>query len=153
MPYKLLKWYIYEYCYQLFIGLAEIITVFNSVIVRERSTITIMCEAIGYPPPTLKWSIINGTLSDRVSLSDNVSVPTGNGNVTRVSINLTITNAYRDDTGVYTCSAINTIGRDNSNVNITIQCKLFSIFVYAVIIVVIILANLYFQLLQKFFYN
>ena len=57
-------------------------------------------------------------------MGDSVSVPTGNGNVTRVSVNLTITNAYREDTGVYTCSANNIIGSDDRNVNIIIQCKL-----------------------------
>ena len=56
-------------------------------------------------------------------MSDSVSVPTGYGNVTRVSVNLTIKNASREDTGVYTCSANNTIGRDSSNVSITVQCK------------------------------
>ena len=62
-------------------------------------------------------------LSDGVSLSYSVSVPTGNGNVTRVSVNLTITNAYREDTGVYTCSANNSIGSDSRIINITVQCK------------------------------
>ena len=57
-------------------------------------------------------------------MSDSVSVPTGYGNVTRVSVNLTITNAYREDTGVYTCSANNSIGSDDRNISITIQCKL-----------------------------
>ena len=55
-------------------------------------------------------------------MSDSVSVPTGNGNVTRVSVNLTITNASREDTGMYTCSANNSIGSDNRNVIITVQC-------------------------------
>ena len=56
-------------------------------------------------------------------MSDSVSVPTGNGNVTRVSVNLTITNASREDTGVYRCSANNSIGSDNRNVSITVQCE------------------------------
>ena len=56
-------------------------------------------------------------------MNDSVSIPTGYGNVTRVSVNLTITNASREDTGVYTCSANNSIGNDSSNVNITVQCK------------------------------
>ena len=55
-------------------------------------------------------------------MSDSVSVPTGYGNVTRVSVNLTITNASREDTGVYTCSANNNIGSDSSTVIITVQC-------------------------------
>ena len=95
----------------------------NDTIVREGDTTTITCESFGYPPPTIVWNRIDGNLSDRVSVSDSVSVPTGNGNVTRVSVNLTITNAYREDTAVYTCSANNSIGSDKRNVNITVQCK------------------------------
>ena len=95
----------------------------NDTIIREGNTNTITCEAFGYPPPTVVWNRINGILSDRVSVSDSVSVPTGYGNVTRVSVNLTITNASREDTGVYTCSANNSIGSDSSNVTITVQCK------------------------------
>ena len=107
--------------------MADIITVLNSEIVREGNATTITCEAFGYPPPTVVWNRINGILSDRVSVSDSVSVPTRYGNVTRVSVNLTIINASREDTGVYTCSANNSIGSDSSNVSITVQCKLIVI--------------------------
>ena len=100
----------------------------NDRIIREENTNTITCEAFAYPPPTVVWNRINGILSDRVSVSDSVSVPTGYGNVTRVSVNLTITNASREDTGVYTCSANNSIGSDSSNVSITVQCELFMVF-------------------------
>ena len=95
----------------------------SDTIVREGNTTTITCEAFGYPPPTVVWNRSNGILSDRISVSDSVSVPTGYGNVTRVSVNLTITNASREDTGVYTCSANNSISSDSSNVSITVQCK------------------------------
>ena len=95
----------------------------NDTIVREGDTSIATCEVLGYPPPTIVWNRIDGHLSDRVSVGDSVSVPTGYGNVTRVSVNLTITNAYREDTGVYTCSANNSIGSDNRNVSITVQCK------------------------------
>ena len=91
-------------------------------IVREGNTTTITCEAFGYPPPTVVWNRINGMLSVRVSVSDSVSVPTGYGNVTRVSVNLTITNASRKDAGVYTCYANNSIGSDNKNGSVTVQC-------------------------------
>ena len=89
----------------------------------ERNTTTITCEAFGYPPPTVWWGRINGVLSDRVLVSDSVSVPTGYGNVTRVSVNLTIINASREDTGVYVCSANNSVGNDIINTSITVQCK------------------------------
>ena len=95
----------------------------NDTIIREGNTTIITCEAFGYPPPTVVWNRINGILSDRVSVSDSASVPTEYGNVTRVNVNLTITNASREDTGMYTCSANNTIGSDSSNVSITVQCK------------------------------
>ena len=55
-------------------------------------------------------------------MSDSVSVPNGYGNVTRVSVNLTITNASREDTGEYMCSASNYIGSNSDNVGITVQC-------------------------------
>ena len=110
------------------VGVAEVVTVFENVIISEGDTTTITCEALGYPPPTVVWSRTNGTLSDRVSVSDSVSVPTGYGNVTRVSVNLTITTALREDTGDYICSANNSIGDDEQNVSITVQCKLHVIF-------------------------
>ena len=56
-------------------------------------------------------------------MNDSVGVPTGYGNVTIVTVNLTITNASREDTGVYTCFANNTVGTDERNVNIVVQCK------------------------------
>ena len=102
---------------------------FNDEIIREMNHITITCEALGYPPPKIVWNRANGILHDEVSVSDNVSVPTGNGNITRVSVNLTITNASREDTGVYTCSANNSIGSDDRNVSITVQCKFVCVYV------------------------
>ena len=95
----------------------------NEVTINEGDLYTITCEAVGYPPPTITWSRSDGAFSGRVSVSNIVSVLTGNGNVTRVSVNLTITNAYREDTGAYMCSATNYIGSDNKTVTITVQCK------------------------------
>ena len=115
--------------YIIFIGVTEIVTVFESVIISEGDTTTITCVAIGYPPPTIVWSTSNEDYSDRVSVSDSISVPTGYGNVTRVSVNLTITAALREDTGDYICSANNSIGDDEQNVSITVQCKFFVIFI------------------------
>ena len=103
-------------------GIATV-TPLSDTIIREQNTTIITCEAFGYPPPTVVWNRVDGILSNRVSVSDSVSVLIGNGNVTRVSVNLTITNASREDTGAYTCSANNSIGSDNSNVTITVECK------------------------------
>ena len=56
-------------------------------------------------------------------MSDSISVLTGYGNVTRVSVNLTITNASREDTGVYMCSANNSIGNDTKSIINIVQCE------------------------------
>jgi len=56
-------------------------------------------------------------------VNDSISVPTGYGNVTRVSVSLIILNASREDTGEYMCSASNEIGSDYSNVSIIVECK------------------------------
>ena len=101
----------------------EALTNNTATVITEGTTTTITCEALGYPPPTIVWSKTNGILSDRVSVSESVSVPTGYGNVTRVNVNLTIANTSREDTGMYMCSANNTVGSDERNVNITVQCK------------------------------
>ena len=105
-----------------FVGIATL-SALNNTIIGEGNTTTITCEALGYPLPTVVWSRTNGTLSDRVSVSDSISVPTGYGNVTRVSVNLTITNASREDSGVYMCSANNSVGSNSENINITVQCE------------------------------
>ena len=105
-----------------FVGIATV-SPLDQTVVREGNTTTITCETFGYPPPIVWWDRIDGTLSDRVSVSDSVSAPIGYGNVTRVSVNLTITNASREDTGVYMCSASNEIGSDDSNGSITVQCR------------------------------
>ena len=112
------------------IGIATVSPINDEVLI-ERNTTTITCEAFGYPPPTVWWDKIDETLSDRVSVSDSVSVPTGYGNVTRVSINLTLTNASREDTGVYVCSTNNSVGDDIINISITVQCKFCDIFLFA----------------------
>ena len=103
-------------------GIATVSQIDDKVLI-ERNTITITCEAIGYPPPTVQWDKIDETLSNRVSVSDSINVPTVYGNVTRVSVNLTITNTSREDTGVYKCSANNSVGEDIVNASITVQCK------------------------------
>ena len=86
----------------------------------EGNNITITCEATGIPLPTIVW-----TFSGRVLMSDSVNTTTGNGDVLRVTETLTIMNVSREHTGVYTCSARNSVGNDtSSHIHITVQCKL-----------------------------
>ena len=79
----------------------------NNTVVKEGNTTTITCEALGYPSPTTVWNRIDGNLSDRVLVSNSVNFPTGNVSVTRVSVNLAITNAYKKILECTDCSANN----------------------------------------------
>ena len=56
-------------------------------------------------------------------MSDNATDLTRDGFVSRVSVNLTIANASREDTGEYSCFANNNIGSNNSDVRITVESK------------------------------
>ena len=92
---------------------------------------SITCTATGYPVPTVVWQFINGSslLSNNrlVSGSPVNRSSTGIGNVTSVSVELMVRGALREDTGMYRCSANNSVNSTTSNINITVQCKYSSI--------------------------
>ena len=89
---------------------------------------SITCTATGYPVPTVVWQNIDGS-----SLSDNRLVSgspvnmssTGVGNETSVSVELMVIGAMRVDTGMYRCSANNSVDSTSRNITITVQCKHF----------------------------
>ena len=91
--------------------------------IKEGNNNTFRCVGAGYPPPLVQWRKFNGLLlSDRVSIT-NMSMSTNEGNITRVTVDLTISGAYRDDTGVYVCSVSNLLNSVEINVMLNIQCK------------------------------
>lgn len=77
----------------------------------------ITCTATGYPIPDVVW-LNNGSVVNRQIFSSPKA--TGDGNLFSVSALLVI---RRNDTGVYTCVANNSVG--NTTVNITVMCKLY----------------------------
>ena len=89
--------------------------------VKERENITLTCIGVGHPPPLVQWTKLNGSLSDQTSVN-NMSVSTNEGNVTRVTVNLIVTTAYREDTGVYECLVSNLLNVVTRNVSLTVQC-------------------------------
>ena len=95
--------------------------------ITEGSNGSITCTATGYPVPTVVWQNSDGsTLSNnRLVSGDPVNIsPTGVGNVTSVSVELMVIGAMRVDTGMYRCSANNSIGSDAAvNISLIIQCK------------------------------
>ena len=85
---------------------------------------TITCGVLGYPPPTIIWSKTNGTLSNRASMSISTTTFVGSSRLPYVRRNLTFTNSYREDTGLYQCRANNSAGIDTRSFNITVPCTL-----------------------------
>ena len=87
---------------------------------------SITCTATGYPAPTVVWQNSNGDImsNGRIVIGGPVMSPTGVGNETSVSVELMVTGAMRVDTGMYTCTASNSVNNATRNIMITIQCKL-----------------------------
>ena len=77
---------------------------------------------MGYPPPLVQWRKVNGSLSDRVSIT-NMSMSTNEGNVTNVSVDLIFTGAHKEDAGVYVCSVSNLLKSVEISITLTTQCK------------------------------
>ena len=92
----------------------------------EGNNVTLRCVGVGYPPPLVEWRKLNGSLSDRVSIT-NMSMLTNEGNVTNVTVDLIFTGTYREDTGVYECSASNLLNTVSRNSGLIIRCKLCSL--------------------------
>ena len=90
--------------------------------ITEGSDGSITCTATGYPPPTVVWQNIDS--NDRLMSGTPMISPTGVGNVTSVSVELMVTGAMRGDTGMYICSAENSVGKvTDVTVTITVQCE------------------------------
>ena len=89
--------------------------------VIEGENVTLTCIGVGHPPPLVQWSKLDGSLSNRVS-SSNMSLLTNEGNVTRVTVDLIFTGAYREDTGVYECSVSNLLNTVTRSINFNVQC-------------------------------
>ena len=87
----------------------------------EGNNITLRCIGVGYPPPLVQWSKVNGLLSDRTSTT-NMSMLTNEGNVTNVTVDLMFTGTYREDTGVYECSVSNLLSSVLRSTIVIIQC-------------------------------
>ena len=89
--------------------------------ILEGQNITLRCIGVGYPPPLVQWRKLNGSLSDRVSIT-NMSMSTNEGNVTNVTVDLIFAGTYREDNGVYECSVSNLLNDVTRSTILIIQC-------------------------------
>ena len=88
---------------------------------EEDNNVTLTCIGVGHPPPLVQWRKLNGSFSDGVSIT-NMSMLTNEGNLTRVTVDLLLNKVYREDTGVYVCSAINILNTATRSINLIVQC-------------------------------
>ena len=86
--------------------------------ITEGNVIT--CTAAGYPVPDIVWLNNDESVVDENRIKTDRAIATGVGNLSSVSVSMTI---GRNDAGVYTCVANNAIGNDSSSINITVHCK------------------------------
>ena len=95
-------------------------------IITEGSNGSITCTATGYPVPTVVWQNNDGSSlsNNRLVSGSPVNISsTGVGNVSSVSVELMVIGAMRVDSGIYRCSASNSVNFTTRNINITVQCK------------------------------
>ena len=109
--------------YRIIIDAAEILEPSGNVIENftEGENVVLRCIGVGHPPPLVQWRKLNGSLSDRVSIT-NMSMSTNEGNVTRVTIELIITGVLREDTEVYECLVSNHLNTVTGSIRAIIQC-------------------------------
>ena len=95
--------------------------------ITEGSNGSITCTATGYPVPTVVWQNSDGSSlsNNRLISGSPVISSTGVGNVSSVSVELMVIGAMRVDStsGMYRCSANNSVSSTTRNITITVQCK------------------------------
>ena len=97
---------------------SEITTHPGNVTKTEGENVTLHCNALGYPLPTLSWTKDGSDISNnpRISFSTDKK-------------QLAITKASRVDSGAYRCEATNSLGNDTSLAAVVdVQCKLSETF-------------------------
>ena len=91
--------------------------------ILEESVESITCTATGYPVPTVVWQNSDGSSlsNNRLVSGSPVISSTGVGNVSSVSVELMVIGAMRVDSGMYRCSANNSISSITRTVTIIVQ--------------------------------
>ena len=94
-------------------------------IITEGSNGSITCTATGYTVPTVVWQNSDGSSlsNNRLVSGSPVISSTGVGNVSSVSVELMVIGAMRVDSGMYRCSANNSVSSTTRNITITVQGK------------------------------
>ena len=94
-----------------------------TITVAASSFLTLSCTSRGSPPDTFTWRKDNGPIvlqSTSITVVDNTSTSA----VFRA--NYSIYGVTTSDSGTYTCTVTNPIGRDSATITVTVACKLLA---------------------------
>ena len=109
----------------------------ETFVVNETNPATLTCVATGIPEPNITWSVapsfftpVGGGGSMMVPIDSDgidytISSTTrvlGSQNI-EVTSTLTVLNTDMNDSGVYTCEAMNSLGSVNDTAELIVQCK------------------------------
>ena len=86
----------------------------------------ITCTATGHSSLTVFWRNINGSIVDNIHIvvGSQVEVPNKHDNITDVNVGLLVENITRQDSGMYSCLAMNDFTDHlNVTIKINVQCK------------------------------
>ena len=100
--------------------------------ITEGSNGSITCTATGYPVPTVVWQNSDGSSlsNNRLVSGSSVNISsTGVGNVSSISVELMVIGAMRVNSGMYRCSANNSVSNTTRNITFTVHCKLIILYV------------------------
>ena len=94
--------------------------------ITEGNNGSITCTATGYPVPTVVWQNSDGSSlsNNRLVSGSPVISSTGVGNVSSVSVELRVIGAMTADTGMYRCSANNSVDSTSRSIYITVPGKI-----------------------------
>ena len=99
------------------------INLLTEYFVPENDDITINCSATGYPSSSIQWTRNGMDLNDERFTITNIPCSSDCLVDARVTSSLMITNASMSDIDMYTCTAMNILGKVNANLQLTVQCK------------------------------
>ena len=88
-------------------------------IANQTSNVTLVCSAIGIPPPVIQWYPPFGPGRAVALQMPPTPFNTPDGDVWQVNASLTVIDIQQRDTGVYTCLAANGV-RPNATQNFTL---------------------------------
>ena len=78
----------------------------------------LICNATGYPIPSIEWRLNETSYMIRNS---SITTITLTGGLRSNTSNITVTNAVTNDTGIYECVATNVVNTDTQDANVTVQ--------------------------------